>query len=93
VFHLMAAPGPGHTDALESYSAAQDTAVAIITRDGDPSDTADLRLRGLYEGQTYQVRFQNDPRVLTMSGDELMRQGIRVYLPDLQSSEIVYAGR
>ena len=47
MFHLMASPNPGHTDALESYSAAQDTAVAIITRDSDSSNTADLRLRGL----------------------------------------------
>jgi hypothetical protein len=70
-----------------------DAAVAIVTRDNDTSDYVDLRLQGLQESQTYQVRFQNDPRVLTMSAQALMSEGIRVYLPDRQGSEIVYVGR
>ena len=92
VFHLTLAPGPGFTDALESYSAAQDAAVAIVTRDGAAADYLDLRLQGLSPSQTYQVSFRNDPRLLSMSGQDLMTQGVRVLLPDAQSSEIVYVG-
>jgi hypothetical protein len=93
VFHLMVAPGSGHTDALESYSPVQDSAVAIVTRDGDPADFVDLRLAGLQPYRNYQVHFQNDPRVLSMTGQDLMTIGVRVLLPSNQNSEIVYVGR
>lgn len=76
----------------KSYSPSQDKAVVIVTRDGDPSHYADLKIQGLNAWQTYSVHFQNDPRMLTMSGVDLMNDGVRVSLPDPQSSEIVYVG-
>jgi hypothetical protein len=36
------------------------------------------------------VRFQDDPRVLTMTGEQLNQDGVLVKLPATQSAEIVY---
>jgi hypothetical protein len=90
VFHLTQAPAENSVDALESYSAASDSAVAVVTRDGGDSDSALIRLEGLYPDGNYTVRFQDDSRVLSFSGRQLIRDGVRVNLPRPQSAEIVY---
>jgi alpha-galactosidase len=90
VFHLSSAPDAGRTDALESYSASDDAAVVVVTRDGGASATVELNLQGLSPGQTYRVRFKDDHSIFTMTGQQLMQDGVKVTLPQTQSAEIVF---
>lgn len=48
-----------------------------------------LRLRGLDEGRTYRVRFDNSGHTATVSGWELMRQGMTVALDHALTSELL----
>jgi alpha-galactosidase len=89
VYHVTAAPATGRTDALQSYQAAGDTAIAIVTREGTATDAALIHIYGLQDGRTYRVHFQDDPRNLAMTGKQLA-DGLRVNLPQSQSAEIVY---
>lgn len=90
VFHVTPAPAEGRVDALESYTAYDDTAIAIVTRNGGAFDYADIKLQGLKWNQTYRVSFEDDRRTLSMTGQQLSQQGVRVNLPAAQIAEIVY---
>ncbi len=89
VFHL-AAPGETRIDAIQSYDPATDSAMAIVTRAQASQKTYLLRPRGLEPGGRYMITFENDPRALTMNGEQLMRDGVRVNLPEPMSSEVVF---
>jgi hypothetical protein len=90
VFHL-AAPSKEGIDAIQSYNAAQRTALAVVTRNGGVETGYTLLFRGLEPEGAYRVTFQNSSRVLVYSGLQLMRSGVLVPLPEIQSSEIVFA--
>ena len=90
VFHLTGEPGQTPVDAIESYSVKYDKAVVVVTREGGQDSFPAIRLQGLYGQNSYLVHFQDDPRVLTFSGLQLTRDGVRVNLPYAQSAEIVY---
>ncbi len=90
VFHL-AAPAMEGIDAIQSYNAAQRTALAVVTRNGGVETAYTLLLRGLEPEVAYRVTFQNSSRILIYSGLQLMRSGVPVPLPEIQSSEIVFA--
>jgi alpha-galactosidase len=89
VFHLTGRPAETRTDAIESYHAATDTAIIIIVRPTVSSDIL-IKPRGLKRAQNYRVRYQDNPSVLTMTGAQLMDQGITPQLPGMWSAEIVY---
>jgi hypothetical protein len=90
VGHLTARPGTGKVDAIQSYNAAKDTAVAIVTREESAEPDYTLRFRDLVASQRYQVRFQTAGARYVMTGDQLMGVGVAVRLADALSSEIVY---
>jgi hypothetical protein len=90
VFHLTDEPGQTAVDALESYSLKYDKAVIVVSREGGDDGFPTIRLQGFFEQNSYLVHFQDDPRVLTLSGLQLTRDGIRVNLPLPKSAEIVY---
>ena len=90
VYHVTPAPLAGRTDALQSYRAVDDTAIAIVTREDTEADYADIKILGLRPEGTYRVHFQDDPRALAMTGKQLSDTGVRVNLPASQSAEIVY---
>ena len=92
VFHLTAAPADGRIDAIESSFLGRDL-LAIVTREGGDADTFTVKFRGAATGAVYDVRFQNDARIFTLTGAQLAADGVLVNLPDPQSSEIVYAAR
>jgi alpha-galactosidase len=90
VYHVTAPPASGRTDALQSYNAAGDRAIAIVTRENSGEDFADIKILGLQAAKTYRVYFQDDARTLSMTGEQLAADGVRVNLPASQSAEIVY---
>jgi len=90
VFHLDA-PAKEGIDAIQSYNAATRTALAVVTRNGGTESSYNLLFRGLEPEATYRVTFQNNARVLVYSGLQLMRSGVSVLLPEIQSSDIVFA--
>ena len=49
-----------------------------------------IKPRGLRRTQTYRVRFEDNPRVLTMTGAQLIDQGITPELPGMWTGEIMY---
>ncbi len=91
VYHLTGAPADRRTDAIESYSADTDSAVAVVTRENAANSVFPLRLAGLAPGRTYRVHFQDDRRVLHMTGEQLARTGVPVYFDTGRDAEIVYA--
>ncbi len=90
VFHLDP-PAKAGIDAIQSYNAAQRTALAVVTRNGGIESSYTLLFRGLEPAGTYRVTFQNNASVLVYSGLQLMRSGVPVPLPEIQSSDIVFA--
>lgn len=90
VYHITAPPLSGRVDGLQSYDPVSGESVAVVTREGGTAASATVRLQGLRQSQTYVVSFQDDSRVLTMTGGQLMLAGVRVNLPKSQSAEIVY---
>ena len=90
VFHLDA-PSKEGIDAIQSYNAARRTALAVVTRNGGLQTNYNLLFRGLEPEGTYRVSFQNNSSVLVYSGLQLMRSGVQVPLPAIQSSDIVIA--
>jgi alpha-galactosidase len=89
VYHI-APPDAGKTDVIESYDAGTDSAIALVTRNGSEDNFADVRLRGLTPARSYRISFQDDSRELTMTGEQIQTGGIRVYLPAVQSAEVIY---
>jgi len=91
VYHLTSRPAENRMDALQGYNEATDSSVVVILRPEVGGGSARImRLRGLKPEQNYQVRFQESARVLTATGQQLMEQGVRVDLPGMWSTEIVY---
>ena len=77
-------------DAIASYSASGDTAVAIVTREEATGDRYQLRFRDLIATRTYRVRFETFTARYVMTGEQLMNLGVEVPLPESRSAEIVY---
>ncbi|MEX2262424.1 MAG: alpha-galactosidase [Bryobacteraceae bacterium] len=90
VFHLTGRPSETGIDALQSYHEATDTSVVMAFRAEAAPRQRIFRLRGLKPDQTYTVRFQEDRRLLVLTGRQIMREGVRVVFPTMWSAEIVY---
>lgn len=91
VLHLSARPLDGRTDAIQSYNAAQDRAVAVVVRDDSSAGNYRLRFRDLVPENTYEVTFADGRQIYTMTGEQLATAGVNVTLPERESGEIVYA--
>jgi len=91
VFHISAWPDENRLEAIQSYDAVSDTAIAFVTRHENPDDSYVLRFRGLRSRANYRVRFEGLPTTLTMTGAQLMNDGLLLTFPELRTTEIVYA--
>jgi alpha-galactosidase len=89
VFHLSAWPDEERIEAIQSYDAASDTAVAFVTRHDSDHNSYTLRFRGLRSRGNYLVRFEGLPSTLTMTGAQLMSDGVLIPLPLPRTTEIV----
>ena len=89
VFHILA-PGANATDAIQSYNATTDTAIAVVSRAASSGPTYLFKPLGLTPTQRYTVWFEISPTVYSQSGAQLMANGFRVMLPAPYSSEVVH---
>jgi alpha-galactosidase len=92
VYHI-APPADDRTDAIESYTAETDSAIAIVTRAASAGPQYIFRPKGLDPNQRYSVFFDIDPSVYSLPGAQLMTDGVRVQLPAEYSSEVVHIQR
>ncbi|HUA61533.1 MAG TPA: glycoside hydrolase family 36 protein [Verrucomicrobiae bacterium] len=89
VYHL-AAPAANGADAIQSYNPTTDIGLAVVSRAQSPGTSYLLRPQGLNGSSHYTVYFEIDPTVYSMSGTQLMNDGVRVSLPTPDSSEVVH---
>jgi hypothetical protein len=87
---LSARPATNRIDAIQSYHEETGTAIAFIFRPQAAAAFYRARLKGLNRENEYRVRFQEDRRLLTMTGAQIMDAGIRVNLPGMWFAEIVF---
>ena len=92
VYHIVA-PSANGTDAIESYSAETDSAIAVITRAASADPHFIFRPKGLDPNQRYTVTFDIDSSVYSLPGGQLMRHGVRVQLQTQYSSDVVHIQR
>jgi alpha-galactosidase len=90
VLHLTARPAENRIDAIASYHAETDSAIAFVFRPEAAAASYRVRLNTLKPDVTYRVRFQEDRRMLTMTGRQIIDGGIRVNLSAMWSGDIVY---
>lgn len=90
VYHLTPPPDGTFNDYIQSHHEASDRSVIFVYRQETPFEAERVRPRGLRPEVSYQVRFQEDPRRIVMTGQELMESGIEVRLPRHWFAEIVY---
>lgn len=90
VFHLGQRPAETRSDAIQSYDPAADTSVIFVYRVESPLTSRLVRPRGLNPDQLYRVRFEDSPEQYLATGSALVRDGIRVALPDVRTSDIVH---
>ncbi len=90
VYHLTAPPDGQQIDAMESYDSGSDTAVVFVYRPAADATTFLLRPLGLRADNCYRVRFQDDSAILYRTGEELMKAGVSVSLPEPYSAEIAF---
>ena len=83
-------PARNATDAIQSYNPETDTALAVITRAQSDGPEYQFHPRGLDSNRRYTVWFDIDPAVYSMSGSQLMSNGVRVKLPTPYSSDVVH---
>jgi alpha-galactosidase len=89
VFH-HAAPSATSTDAIQSYDAETDSSIAVITRAESAGPQYTFRPKGLDPNQRYTVFFDISPSVYSITGAQLMSNGVRVPLPTQYSSDVVH---
>lgn len=89
VYHIQA-PAGNTTDVIESYSASQDVATAVVTRAGSALNSYTFMPQGLNPVKQYTVTFDINPAVYSMPGSQLMADGVQVPLPTAYSSDVVH---
>lgn len=89
VYHILP-PSAAGLDVIESYSAVQDSALAVVTRAAGGSPEYIFHPLGLNPNVRYTVTFEVGAAVYSLPGSQLMANGVRVAVPTPYSSEIVY---
>jgi hypothetical protein len=89
VYHIQP-PAMNATDAIQSYDAATDSALAVITRAEFDGPAYIFHPKGLIPEQRYTVWFDVNPAVYSLPGAQLMDNGVRVPLPKPFSSDVVH---
>ncbi len=92
VYHVSARPDGAHWDGMEYFDAERHNGVLFAFRGSSPAET-DHRfvLRGLRPESSYRLTFHDHSSPdQTVSGRNLMKEGVRVSLQLPESSELVF---
>lgn len=92
LYHIAPRPDGIHWDGVEYFDSKHDRGVVYAFRGSKPGDNYYVfRVKGLAAGKTYRLHFQDAsaPDGLE-TGRDLLQSGIRVTLPNPNSSELVF---
>lgn len=90
VYHLTSRPAENRIDAIQSLHEASGSSIVFVFRPEATATYYRARLKGLTREASYRVRFQEDRRLLTMTGAQIMDGGIRVNFPSMWNAELVF---
>jgi len=89
VYHLEP-PSAGGTDAIMSYNASLDSAMGVVTRAASSAPQYNFRPLGLNPNSTYTVWFEVNHSVYSLTGSQLMANGVLIPLLTPYSSDIIH---
>ncbi len=92
IYHVSSRPDGVHWDGMEYFDAAQRRGVLYAFHGSSPAEAMHtFALKGLRPGASYRLTFEDHSSPdQTISGQELMDKGVRVNLPEPESSELVF---
>ena len=91
LFHISPRPDGVHWDGMEYWNPARAEWVVFAFRGSGGEAEHSFRLMGLDPGTMYRLHFEDGSSAdATVSGDQLMREGLPVTLPEPLSSELVF---
>jgi alpha-galactosidase len=91
LYHVSRRPDGVEWDGIEYVSPELDKGVLFAFRGTTDFGTHSFKLKGLDGEKRYEVSYEDGTRKpVTLSGQELMQQGIGVILPGRESSELVF---
>jgi alpha-galactosidase len=92
LYHISPRPDGVHWDGLEYWDSNRKQGVVYAFRGTDASErTHTFLLRGLNPAATYRLKFNDHTSAdRTSTGRELIKSGVKVYLPVKNSSELVF---
>ncbi|MGQ9698014.1 MAG: alpha-galactosidase [Armatimonadota bacterium] len=91
LYHLTQRPDGVRWDAVQYFDPKTGRGVMFVFRGTTAQDRETLRLKGLRPERQYRLRFEDGTSPeLTASGRELIEAGLKVTLPEAESSELVY---
>ena len=90
VYHLRLRPADQRSDAIQTVDPSTGASVVFAYREQSPIAQPLIRPRGLDPQQFYRVRFQNHSEEITLSGSDILRDGLRVTFQDPRAAEIIY---
>jgi hypothetical protein len=92
VYHVSARPDGVHWDGMEYFDASRGTGVLYAFRGSKPDEaTHTFVLKGLDPKGTYRLSYEDHSlEGRDANGNELMKNGLQVRLPGINSSELVF---
>jgi alpha-galactosidase len=93
VYHILPQPDGIHWDGMQYYDPSTGRGVLFLFRPDSPDTAQVIFARGLEAAAAYRVAFEDSPETALHSGTELMREGLRIGLPERFTSAIVYVDR
>jgi hypothetical protein len=93
VYHILPPPDGIHWDGLEYYDPTAGRGVVFLFRPDSADASQTVFLRGLERSASYRVSFEDTPETFVRSGEQLMREGLRVELPERFTAALVYLNR
>jgi alpha-galactosidase len=91
LFHVSDRPDGVNWDGIEYVTPEMDKGVLFAFRGTTDFGTHSFKLKGLDPKKRYEVSYEDGTgKPVTLSGQELMQQGIGVTLPGRETSELIF---
>ena len=91
VHHILPRPDGIHWDGMFYWSPSLHRGTLYVFRPKNNQESQDIRLKGLAPGTQYRIHSEDGSvRPVVLSGSELMREGLKIWLPHPFSSDLIY---